>query len=82
MITTMCKFGLECWKRFAGDHLEGGKYFSPSPELLEKASSTPDTNDFMESCFGLAKFFAWKSPHMALDNIEGLVMYKKNYTEE
>ena len=68
-------------KRMLTDRLSGGKYDSPTEELIQQCKSVPTTNAEAERDFGMLDRLK-KLKSKALDlTIEGIIMHQRNKTK-
>ena len=67
-------------KRLLADHLEGGKYETPSQELQKETLSVAKTNIMPERDFGMLDRLMMEKPRATTLVLEGIVMFNKNQT--
>lgn len=68
------------FERKAQDQLPGGKYATPSPELLAQAANVPATNMASERDFGVFDLLLHLKPAARLISHEALVLWTNNKT--
>ena len=68
------------FERKAQDQLPGGKYATPSPELLAQAANVPATNMASERDFGVFDLLLHLKPATRLISHEALVLWTNNKT--
>ena len=64
------------------DHLEDGKYFSPSQQLMKDTASVSTTNSVAERNFGMFDRFMREKPNVNMITYESIIMSKTNKTPE
>ena len=62
------------------DHLEGGIYYMPDPEVIDAASSCSATNISGERQFGKVDYVIRKAPNITVGKLEAKVMFSSNDT--
>ena len=68
------------FERKAQDQLPGGKYATPSPELLAQAANVPATNMASERDFGVFDLLLHLKPAARLISHEALILWTNNKT--
>jgi hypothetical protein len=69
-------------KRILADHLDGGKWDSPTTDLQEKTIAAPKHNKYCESVFGYLDRFLRQKPNSTLLAMEAYVLFCHNKTLE
>ena len=67
-------------KRMLHDHLEGGKYDNPSPQLVEETKNVMKTNTLSERNFGMLDRLMREKPNANLITFEAIIMCQTNKT--
>ena len=68
------------FERQAQDQLSGGKYATPSPELIAQAANVPATNMSSERDFGKFDLLLHLKPAARLISHEALILWTNNKT--
>ena len=77
-------FGSLCivTRRMLDDHLEDGKYSSPSQQLMKETLSVSTTNNVVERNFGILDRFMREKPDGNMITYEAIIMSRTNKTPE
>ena len=76
----MKSFLIPGFERQAQDQLPGGKYATPSPEVLAQAANVPATNMASERDFGVFDLLLHLKPAARLISHETLILWTNNKT--
>ena len=69
-------------RRILHDHLEDGKYSSPSQQLMKETVSVSTTNSIAEHNFGMIDRFIREKPNANMITYESIIMNRTNKTPE
>ena len=77
-------FGSLCiiTRRMLDDHLEDGKYFNPSQQLMKETVSVSTTNSIAERNFGTLDRFMREKPNANMITFGSIIMNRTNKTSE
>ena len=77
-------FGSLCiiTRRMLDDHLEDGKYFKPSQQLMKETVSVSTTNSIAERNFRMLDRFMREKPNANMISFESIIMNRTNKTSE
>ena len=64
------------------DHLENGKYYNPSQQIMKETVSVSTTNSIAERNFGMLDRFIREKPNANMINYESIIMNKTSKTPE
>ena len=77
-------FGSLCiiTRRMLDDHLENGKYYNPSQQIMKETVSVSTTNSIAERNFGMLDRFIREKPNANMITYESIIMNRTNKTPE
>ena len=80
LLQLLCTVFHSFTSRLLADHLEGGWFASPAPEVSQLSQSVPKTNRLSEKDFAQLDFHMRDKPNASLVALEGIILFVNNKT--